>query len=94
MSKSDVGCLNQEIGIETKQKLYLVRRLLGWSQEALGERLGLSQRHYGRLENGDIPLKVDTLEAICHEWGITQQQFYTLSLEQLSELLKSPLGLA
>ena len=76
--------------MKTEQKIYLIRKMLGWSQEALGERLGMSQRHYGRLEKGETPIKVETLEAICREWGITYQQFVNTDVEHLSDLLIKP----
>ncbi len=73
--------------METKQKICLIRKVLGWSQEAFGESIGLSQRQYGRIENGDSKLSVSLLEEMCEQWGITHAQFASMDVEQLYELI-------
>ena len=65
----------------------MIRKMLGWSQESLGERLGISQRHYGRIEKGETHIRLDRLETLCDELGITLPQLTGMEVEQLYDLI-------
>jgi transcriptional regulator with XRE-family HTH domain len=73
--------------METKQKICLIRKALGWSQEAVGASIGIDQRTYGRMENGESKFTISRLEQLCEQWGITHVQFASLDVEKLYELI-------
>lgn len=74
--------------MKTKEKIYLIRKSLGWSQEVFGAAIDLSQRQYGRIENGECKMSISTFEAICEKWGISHAQFVSLDVEQLRDLIQ------
>lgn len=70
-----------------QHKIHLLRKMLGWSQETMGHQLGISQRQYGRWENGESRLSVTMIERICSCWNITTDEFYKMGVEELYELI-------
>ena len=48
-----------------------VRDLKGFSQHALAESIGLSQKQLSRMETNQVSPTLDTLEKICDALGIT-----------------------
>ena len=48
-----------------------VRDLKGFSQQALAESIGLSQKQLSRIETNQVSPTFDTLEKICEALGIT-----------------------
>jgi transcriptional regulator with XRE-family HTH domain len=46
-----------------------LRRLQGWSQEALAERIGMSEKEVGRIERGETNASVDLLAAVAAALG-------------------------
>lgn len=63
--------------------------MLGWSQEYMGHQLGISQKQYSRLESGENSPRIDRLEEICKKWGMTFEQFMTMSVEELHQHVES-----
>jgi transcriptional regulator with XRE-family HTH domain len=42
-----------------------LRRIRGWSQEALAERIEITEKHVGRMERGQVNIKVDMLASLA-----------------------------
>jgi transcriptional regulator with XRE-family HTH domain len=74
--------------METKEKIYLIRKNLGWSQDVFGGSINLSQSQYGRMENSKCKFPISKFEEICKNWGITQAEFHNMSIEELCQYLK------
>jgi len=74
--------------METTKKIYLIRKSLGWSQEAFDTSIGLCQRQYGRIENGENKLTMPKFEEICKIWGISQSEFYGMDVGPLSDIIR------
>ena len=50
-----------------KQSLRAMRLARGLTQEAIADRIGLSPRHYKRLESGATPIREALARLIAHE---------------------------
>ena len=50
-----------------KQSLRAMRLAKGLTQEAIADRIGLSPRHYKRLESGATPIRETLARLIVHE---------------------------
>ena len=50
-----------------KESLRAMRLARGLTQESIAERLGLSPRHYKRLESGATPIRETLARLIAHE---------------------------
>lgn len=51
----------------TKEQLRAMRLANGLTQEALADKLGLSPRHYKRLESGATPIRETLARLLMHE---------------------------
>ncbi len=74
--------------METKEKICLIRKSLGWSQEVLGSTINLSQSQYGRIENSRSKFCISKFEEICKIWDITQAEFHSMSVDGLCDTIK------
>jgi DNA-binding XRE family transcriptional regulator len=54
--------------------LFTARRALGLTQGEVGELIGKSQAHYGKIENGCVELSAKDALALCSYFGITIQE--------------------
>jgi len=53
------------------EKIALLRKEKGWSQEELAERLGTKHTQIGRVERGEANSTINMLRKISHELDIT-----------------------
>lgn len=51
----------------TKEQLRAMRLANGLTQESMADKLGLSPRHYKRLESGATPIRETLARLIVHE---------------------------
>lgn len=61
------GDINKQIGLKIRER----RKEKGFSQEELGEKLGLSGGAIGQIERGITSIKFETLISICDVLQIT-----------------------
>lgn len=59
--------------IETKvgDRIKLLRESKGWLQRELAKAAGLPLRTVGRIERGDVDVRLSTLAKIAHALGVT-----------------------
>src|SRR4051794_33926495 len=55
------GKARRRVGANIKR----VRKLSGWSQEALAEQIDKSGKEVGRIERGEVAVDVDVLESLA-----------------------------
>lgn len=58
---------------EVGQRISKIRRLRGYSEEYMAQRLGISQRQYSRYETGESPLAPERLTAVCEVLEVKEQ---------------------
>lgn len=75
--------------MELIEKIAILRRILGWSQEVMGDELGICQTQYGKLERGEAPMTLTRLKTICSLWGVSQRQVEDLTLEELKTIIET-----
>ena len=63
-------------------KIRNARNNKGFSQEYMAEVLGISQRQYGRIENGESHMNLQYLEKISKELDIKLEDFFTNEISQ------------
>ncbi|MFB0773503.1 helix-turn-helix domain-containing protein [Proteus cibi] len=76
--------INTLVGQRIKQK----RKQLKLTGIEMGRRLGISQQHYSRLENGHIKITVDQLITISLILGVSPQSLL-LTSEIMSPMLNA-----
>ena len=59
------------VKMDIGENIRKVRDLKGFSQQALAESIGLSQKQLSRIETNQVSPTFDTLEKICEALGIT-----------------------
>lgn len=57
--------------IKTGKLIASLRRQAGLTQEALGERIGVSNKTVSRWENGNYMPDIETLQLLAKEFGVT-----------------------
>lgn len=63
-------------------KIRNIRTSKGYSQEYMAERLGISQRQYGRLENGETELNLHYLDQISKELELKLEDLFSSEVSQ------------
>jgi len=63
-------------------KLRNVRTQKGYTQEYMADSLGISQKQYSRLENGESGITLDYLEKICKKLEINPQDLFACDVKQ------------
>jgi len=63
-------------------KLRNARTQKGYSQEYMVDSLGISQKQYSRLENGESGIRLDYLEKICEKLEINPQDLFAGEVKQ------------
>jgi len=63
-------------------KLRNARNQKGYTQEYVAESLGISQKHYSRLENGKSGITLEYLEKICKKLEIELQDLFANEVKQ------------
>lgn len=56
-------------------KVALTRNILGWSQEKLADKVGLSRASIANIEGGRQRVDLDGVETFCIAFGITPHHF-------------------
>lgn len=54
-----------------KERIKQIRQARGYSQEQLAERLGTSQPHYHRYENGKTEIPASRIADICRIFNVS-----------------------
>ncbi len=54
------------------------RQKLGWSQEKLAEKSGISQRYISKIENDGVDVGATTIEKLSHALGTTPAQIVSV----------------
>lgn len=71
------------INLKFKKKLVKLRKDQGWSQTALGERVGVKIAHLSRLENGIHP-SVEMLLRISKAFGVSMDYSMEEEADEIS----------
>lgn len=66
----------------THSKIRNIRNNKGFSQENMADALGISQRQYGRLENGESELTLQYIEKICEVLKINPSELFANDINQ------------
>ena len=67
-----------------QDKIRGLRAQKGYSQEYMAINMGMSQKQYGRLENGESKLTIDHLSKICEMLGIEPAELFEGDIHQES----------
>lgn len=70
---------------DTITRIRRLRELYRFSQDAVADKLGITQAAYSRLESGRTRLDLERLEQIAKLYGLTQLDLMT---KQSTELVK------
>ncbi len=68
------------------EKIKLARRLKGWSQEDVANKLDMSQNGYGSIERGDTDVNLSRLEQIATIFGIGLSDLLNLNEKNVFNL--------
>ncbi len=63
------------VNIMVGHKLALLRNALGWSQERLADKVGLSRASIANIEGGRQKVDLEGIEAFCLALGMTPHHF-------------------
>jgi len=69
-------------------RIRALRTAAGMSQEALGERLGVTFSAIGKLERGDTRLRTDQAQALSVVFGVHELELFLPLAAEERELLK------
>jgi len=63
-------------------KLRSARTQKGYTQEYMADSLGISQKQYSRLENGESGITLDYLKKICEKLELNPQDLFACEVKQ------------
>lgn len=72
------------IRLLTGERIRILRKERGWSQEELGERADLHHTYVGAVERGEKNASIDTLDKIAEALGVEMIDLFTLAHKQES----------
>ncbi len=76
-----------------KDNLILLRKLNGYSQEEIAEKIGISRQAYGKWEKGETIPDIEKCDLLASVYGITIDSFiHTESLEGHTVIPPAPKG--
>ena len=55
----------QTLNVVLANRIRVIRKIKGYSQEYMAIALDMSQRHYFRIENGQTDIKITFLQKVC-----------------------------
>lgn len=61
--------------LKTKEVIVKLRKSKGWSQEELANRVQVSRQTVSAWERGLSSIDVDSMILLCHEFGLTVEEF-------------------
>lgn len=61
------------------------RRSKGWTQDQLGERVGVTLETIGKIERGVVPPSFDTAERIAKALGVSPLALFSTAFEALQK---------
>lgn len=61
--------------LKTKEVIVKLRKSKGWSQEELASRVQVSRQTVSAWERGLSSIDVDSMILLCHEFGLTVEEF-------------------
>lgn len=64
-------------------KIRKIREWRGYSQEYMAEKLNISVRAYGNIENGKTSIKIERLDSICSLLSISIEELLYFSCKDL-----------
>lgn len=68
----------EAIGLRMRE----IRQEKQWTQEQLGEKIGVSYSYIGRIERGQKNISLKTLEKVAQALGVSEADFFTYSSKQ------------
>lgn len=68
--------MDKKINQKIKDKIRLLRREKGFSQEYVADMLDISQSYYGRIENGERTISLDLLMKILSILDVDHITFF------------------
>jgi transcriptional regulator with XRE-family HTH domain len=68
----DTGVLDVDVG----RRVARLRQVIGLTQPAFGEQIGLSQPHVSQIESGLRRLSIETAMLACAQWGVSLDWLY------------------
>ena len=72
------------IRLLTGERIRILRKERGWSQEELGEKADLHHTYVGAVERGEKNASIDTLDKIAEALGVEMIDLFTLARKQQS----------
>ena len=73
--KNDNTTQCSAVNVMVGHKLALIRNALGWSQNKIAEKVGLSRASIANIEGGRQKVDLDTVENFCIALGVTPHHF-------------------
>lgn len=70
------------IRLLTGERIRILRKERGWSQEELGEKADLHHTYVGAVERGEKNASIDTLDKIAEALGVEMIDLFTLARKQ------------
>lgn len=76
-----------------KDNLILLRKLNGYSQEEISEKIGISRQAYGKWEKGETIPDIEKCDLLASVYGITiDSMIHTNACEDHAVILPAPKG--
>jgi transcriptional regulator with XRE-family HTH domain len=72
MDEKIMDLVNQQCG----QKIRILREARQLLQRELGEKAGLPERTIGRIERGEVDVRIGTLKKIADALGVSLRDFF------------------
>ena len=72
------------IRLLTGERIRILRKERGWSQEELGDKADLHHTYVGAVERGEKNASIDTLDKIAGALGVEMIDLFTLARKQES----------
>jgi transcriptional regulator with XRE-family HTH domain len=67
----------EKVQLRVGRNIRNLRRLRGWSQEQLAERIEMTEKHVGRVERGEVNVTVDLLATVAKTFAVDIAELFS-----------------
>lgn len=80
---------SEGINVRLAENIYKLRELKGFSREEMSEKLGMSLSGYGKIERGEVDVRVSRIEQIAETLGVEVSELFQFEAGQVFNIINN-----
>ncbi|MDP4586651.1 MAG: helix-turn-helix domain-containing protein [Flavobacteriales bacterium] len=80
---------SEGINVRLAENIYKLRELKGFSREEMSDKLGMSLSGYGKIERGEVDVRVSRIEQIAQTLGVEVAELFQFEAGQVFNIINN-----